>query len=390
MIPYGKHHLDEDDIQAVLAVLHSDYLTQGPTVEYFENAVADYTGARFAVAVSSGTAALHLAALALEPAPDSAFITSPITFVASANAGRYADCRVLFADIEPHTANMSPAALNELVTSKQDVSAIIPVHFGGLPCRMTEIKSIADEKGIPIIEDAAHALGARYEDGSMVGSCRYSAMTVLSFHPVKAIACGEGGMITTNDEMLYRKLLRLRSHGINKADDPFQISDQAQTGDVKNPWYYEMQELGFNYRLTDLHSALGLSQVKKLDQFIAKRRALANRYDEFFSGATNCQPLQRGLRERSGNHLYVLAINFKNLGCSRAELMLTLREKGIGSQVHYIPVPCHPYYKNLGHDPAEYPNAMKYYEAALSIPLFVDLDDKSQALVCSTFEELVG
>jgi len=148
--------------------------------------------------------------------------------------------------------------------------------------------------------------------------------------------------------------------------------------------------LGFNYRLTDLHSALGLSQVKKLDQFIAKRRALANRYDEFFSGATNCQPLQRGLRERSGNHLYVLAINFKNLGCSRAELMLTLREKGIGSQVHYIPVPCHPYYRNLGHDPAEYPNAMKYYEAALSIPLFVDLDDKSQALVCSTFEELVG
>lgn len=390
LIPYGKHHVDEEDINAVLDVLRSNYLTQGPMVEKFEQAIANYTGAKYAVAVSNGTAALHLAALAVNPEAGTSFVTSPITFVASANAAKYAGCNVGFADIDSNTANMSPGALEELIAGGSRVSAIIPVHFGGLPCKMADIAAVADEVDIPVIEDAAHALGASYEDGSKVGSCRHSLMTVFSFHPVKAIACGEGGLVTTNDESVYRKLLRLRSHGINKADDPFLIASQAQTSGFTNPWYYEMQELGFNYRLTDIQSALGLSQMKKLDKFVARRKLLAEKYDAIFSGFSHCRPVQSGLRNRSGNHLYVIDIDFDSLDTNRAELMTDLRERGIGSQVHYIPVPCHPYYRNQGHDPALYPNAMKYYQGALSIPLFVDLDEEGQTRVCEALQELVG
>ena len=390
MIPYGKHHIDEDDIQAVVDVLRSGALTQGPVVEAFERAIAEYVGANYAVAVSSGTAALHLAALIAGVGPDKPLITSPITFVASANAALYAGGSVAFADIEPQTVNMSPMALRDALEKHPATRAVIPVHFAGLPCDMPTIKSLADDAGAEVIEDAAHALGASYPDGRRVGCCAYSHMTIFSFHPVKAIAAGEGGMITTNDESTYRKLLRLRSHGINKLDDPFQLPEQAQTNGVRNPWYYEMQELGFHYRITDLQCGLALSQLRKLDRFIARRRLLADRYDKSWSGMRNCRPAQTTGRDQSGHHLYVLRIDFDSIGLSRAQLMQELKSREIGTQVHYIPVPAHPHFRRLGFSPADYPHAQKYYREALSIPLFYDLTDEQQDHVISVLKELVG
>jgi len=390
MIPYGKHHIDEEDIQAVVDVLRSGVLTQGPAVEAFERSVAKYVGAKYAIAVSSGTAALHLAALAAGVGPGTSLITSPITFVASANAGLYAGGRVVFADIDPNTVNMSPDALKEALVKNPDTRAVIPVHFAGLPCDMPTIKSVTDQAGAVVIEDAAHALGAQYPDGQRVGSCAYSLMTIFSFHPVKAIAAGEGGMITTNDESIYRKLLRLRSHGINKLDDPFQLPEQAETDGVRDPWYYEMQEIGFHYRITDMQCGLALSQFKKLDSFIARRIALVKRYDEAFVCMSNCQPAQAMGRDQSGHHLYVLRIDFDSIGLSRGQLMQELKSRGIGSQVHYIPVPAHPHYRRLGFKPEDYPNAQKYYQVALSIPLFYDLTDDQQEQVITAIKELVG
>lgn len=390
MIPYGKHHIDEEDIQAVVDVLRSGVLTQGPAVEAFERAVAEYVGAKYAVAVSSGTAALHLAALAAGVGPGTSLITSPITFVASANAGLYAGAQVVFADIDPDTINMSPESLKDVLEKNPDARAVIPVHFAGLPCDMPAIKALADQVGVDVIEDAAHALGATYPNGQRVGSCAYALMTIFSFHPVKAIAAGEGGMITTNDESIYRKLLRLRSHGINKLDDPLQLPEQALSEGVQNPWYYEMQELGFHYRITDMQCGLALSQFKKLEKFIARRRALVKRYDVAFAGMRHCRPAQIMGRDQSGHHLYVLRIEFDAIGLSRGQLMQELRSRGIGSQVHYIPVPANPYYRKLGHRPEDFPNAQKYYQEALSIPLFFDLTDEQQQDVISTFKELVA
>lgn len=390
MIPYGKHHIDEEDIQAVVDVLRSGILTQGPAIEAFEQAIAGYVGAQYAVAVSSGTAALHLAALAAGVGSGTSLITSPITFVASANAGLYVGGRVVFADIDPDTINMSPLALREAIVRNPDARAVIPVHFAGLPCDMPTIKSLADQAGAVVIEDAAHALGALYPDGRRVGSCAYSLMTIFSFHPVKAIAAGEGGMITTNDEPTYRKLLRLRSHGINKLNDPFQLPEQAETDGIRDPWYYEMQELGFHYRISDMQCGLALSQLKKLDRFIARRLALVKRYDEAFAGMRNCRPAQAVGRERSGHHLYVLQIDFDSIGLNRGKLMQELKSRGIGSQVHYIPVPAHPHYRRLGFSPEDYPNAQKYYQKTLSIPLFYDLSDNQQEQVISSIKELAG
>lgn len=387
MIPYGRHHIDEKDIQAVVDVLRSGALTQGPAIEEFENAIAEYTGAKFAVAVSSGTAALHLAALAAGVGPGNALVTSPITFVASANAGMYAGGRILFADIDPATVNMSPGALNEVLQHNHDVRAVIPVHFAGLPCDMPAIKAAADKAGAVVIEDAAHALGATYPSGKRVGSCEHSLMTIFSFHPVKAIAAGEGGMITTNDERVYRQLLRLRSHGINKLDDPLQCPEQAFTNGVRDPWYYEMQELGFHYRISDIQAALALSQLKKLDQFMERRRHLVQRYDQAFADLTLVTPAQSTGRGLSGHHLYVIRVDSTGR-LNRGQLMLQLKQHGIGSQVHYIPVPAQPYYRRLGHSPALYPEAVRYYNEALSIPLFFDLTDRLQDQVISAIREL--
>jgi len=390
-IPYGRHHIDEDDIQAVVDVLRGGDITQGPMVETFEREIAKYVGAKFAVAVSSGTSALHIAAVVAGVGPGTSLITTPMTFIASANAALYAGGSPLFADIDPDTLNMSPDSLQDVLHNSSNVRAIVPVHFAGLPCDMPAIKKQADKAGAVVIEDAAHALGGQYPDGTRIGCCAHSLMTVFSFHPVKAIAAGEGGAITTNDDKTYHKLLRLRSHGINKLDDPFQFPEQAfEESKIANPWYYEMQDLGFNYRITDIQCGLALSQLKKLDRFIERRRELVKVYDKAFSKFINCRPAQSTGRDSSGHHLYVLRIDYKSVGSTRAQLIQELKSRQILCQVHYIPVPAHPYYRELGFDPEDYPMAKKYYQEALSIPLFYDLKDEQQEYVISVMKLLIS
>jgi len=389
-IPYGKHHVDSSDIEAVVDILENKFLTQGPTIEAFENTIADYVGAKYAVAVSSGTAALHLCALAAGIELGRVLITTPVTFVASANAALYAGGQVAFADIDPASINMSPDRLAEIVSDNTGTQAVVPVHFAGLPCDMPAIEKAAAQTGAVIIEDASHALGSLYPDGKRVGCCASSDMTVFSFHPVKAIAAGEGGMITTNDEKIYRQLIRLRSHGINKLDDKFQLPEQSGSNGVQYPWYYEMQELGFNYRITDIQCALALSQFKKLDRFVARRRELVRNYDAVFSEMEFCRPAQLKGIEQSSHHLYVLRIDFDGANTNREELMLQLREKNIGTQVHYIPIPVQPYYQRLGFKPDDYTNAQAYYREALSIPLYYDLTDEQQQYVIMAIQDLLS
>jgi UDP-4-amino-4,6-dideoxy-N-acetyl-beta-L-altrosamine transaminase len=389
VIPYGRHHIDEADIAAVVEVLRGGYLTQGPKIAEFERAVADYVGARYAVAVSSGTAALHLACMAANVQSGEVVVTSPITFVASSNCALYVGARPVFADIDPVTLNLSAESLKEVGQREAKIKAVIPVHFAGLPCDMNAIRATAETLGAVIIEDAAHALGASYPDGGKVGNCANSLMTVFSFHPVKAIAAGEGGMITTNDEAIYRHLLRLRSHGINKGNDPLLNPDAAQEGGDPNLWYYEMQDLGLNYRITDIQSALALSQLGKLDKFILRRRELALRYDTALAGMTALKPAQPTGREISAHHLYPVRIDYRQAGLTRTQLMGCLRERGIGTQVHYIPVYLHPYYRHLGCPSGACPTAAAYYGEALSLPLFFSLSDSSQDKVVSALKELL-
>jgi UDP-4-amino-4,6-dideoxy-N-acetyl-beta-L-altrosamine transaminase len=359
-------------------------------VEAFEEAIARYVGVKYAVAVASGTAGLHLAAIAAGVGPGRALVTSPITFVASSNAALYAGGHPLFADIDPSTVNLSPVALAELLSRHHDVRAVVPVHFAGLPCDMPRIRAAAEDAGAVVIEDAAHALGARYPTGERVGSCAYSLMTVFSFHPVKAIAAGEGGMVTTNDERIYRRLLRLRSHGITKLDDPFEHPEQAAADGIPNPWYYEMQELGYHFRITDIQCALAVSQVRRLDEFLTRRRSLVSAYDTAFADHPHVRPAQCGGRDLSGHHLYVIRVNFDEAGITRGDLMRSLKARGIGTQVHYIPVPAHPVYRRLGLRPEDYPAAQHYYHEALTIPLYYDLTDAEQRFVIDTIRELVA
>tara|TARA_B100000427_G_C15520008_1_gene599897 strand:- start:9328 stop:10509 length:1182 start_codon:yes stop_codon:yes gene_type:complete len=387
IIPYGKHFLDEEDIEAVVEVLRTKNLTQGEEVDKFEEAVAKYVGAKYAVAVSSWTAGLHIACLAAGVQTDDEVLTSPITFVSSANCAVFCGAKPVFSDIDNESLNLCPSKLRDSLSKLSNTKVIIPVHYAGAPCDMKSIKEIADKSGTLIIEDAAHALGSRYEDGSMVGSCKYSDMTGFSFHPVKSIAAGEGGMITTNNYDLYKKLLRLRSHGINKLDDSFLIQDQATTGDIDNPWYYEMQDLGYNYRITDIQCALGRSQLKKLDKFIGRRRQLVSRYDAAFEGSEKINPTQIQFRSSSSHHLYVVRINFKKTNINRAQLMNELKQEGILTQVHYIPVTSHPFYKELGFDTRQYPNSLNFYEEALSLPLYYSLTDQQQDSVINTIKE---
>ena len=389
MIPYGKHHIDQEDINAVIKVLKSDNLTQGPLIAAFEKEISNYVGAKYSVAVTSCTAGLHLASIASQMNEGKVLLTSPITFVSTANSSLFCGAETIFADIDSSTINISIDNIKKVIL-KNKVHAIAPVHFGGLPCDIKKIKEVADQVGAIIYEDAAHAFGATYQDGSKVGSCKYSDMTIFSFHPVKSLATGEGGAITTNNKKIYEKLIRLRNHGLEKNQENFQLKKNSFTNNLNNPWYYEMQELGYNYRITDIQCALGLSQLKKIDKFIKRRRELAKKYDSAFDNLKNCESIQKNMRDFSSNHLYILKINFEKLGKTRADLMKEFKRAEIITQVHYIPVIEHPYFQKKNYKSGDFPNSYNYYNSALSIPLFYDLTDKQQSYVIDQVKKLIG
>lgn len=389
MIPYGRHSINLLDVLNVLKQLTFNSLTQGSKIAEFEERVANYVGAKFAVAVSSATAGLHLAVLALELPKDAEVVTSPISFVASSNAILYSGLKPRFIDVERETINIDVSLLQEEIEANRNIRAIIPVHFAGLPCDMERLFKLSQPRNLQIIEDAAHALGATYASGKKVGSCEYSQMTVFSFHPVKSITTGEGGMITTNSFELYKKLLRLRSHGINKLDDSFESSLLSNTEGLTNPWYYEMQELGFNYRLTEIQAALGISQLNRLDKFIEKRRFRVDWYRKSLSTFANMKPAQRSSVPSSANHIFPIRINYSNLSSSRAKLINTLKEYGVGTQVHYIPIPLQPFYKKLGYTVDRLPEAISYYNEALSLPLFPKLKKFQQRKVLRVLKKIL-
>ena len=399
IIPYSRHYIDEDDVAAVVELLRHGLLTQGPKVAEFETNVASFVGAKYAVAVSSGTAALHLASVALELGKGDEVITSPNTFVATSNSILYVGARPVFVDIEKQTLNIDIEQIEKVIVSSKNIKAIFPVHFTGLPCDMEKIKQLSDKYSLMIVEDAAHALGATYYNGSKVGNCQYSDMTILSFHPAKGIAAGEGGMITTNDEQLYKKLLFLRSHGINKGNFDFpgiSIADDSlinknnalENGELKS-WYYEMQDLGYNYRITDIQCALAISQMDKLNLFLERRKQLVNQYDQAFESAPSIMPLQTHGRDQSSHHIYVVSIDFQRIGLTRHRFMKKLANQGVGSQVHYIPVVSQPYYQDMGYDLKNYPVVEKYYQNTLSIPLYYGLSDLEQEFVISSINDLL-
>jgi UDP-4-amino-4,6-dideoxy-N-acetyl-beta-L-altrosamine transaminase len=367
-IPYGRQDISEDDITSVIAVLRSDFLTQGPKVPEFEKRVAEYTGAKFGIAVNSATSALHIACLALGVAKGDIVWTSPITFVASANAAVYCGAQVDFVDIDPRTYNLSTNALRiKLELAKKNgqlPKVVIPVHFAGQSCDMKEIHALGQEYQFQIIEDASHAIGAEYLKEN-VGSCKYSDICIFSFHPVKIITTAEGGMALTNNELLAQRMGLFRSHGITR-------EASQMLGESDGPWYYQQIELGFNYRMTELQAALGISQMNRLEQFIHERRRLAREYDSLLSSLPIQLPYQHP-DSVSAYHLYPICINEQSLGVSRKEVFEKLRAFNIGVNVHYIPVHLQPYYQKMGFKAGQFPEAEKYYSGAISIPLYVGL-----------------
>ena len=361
---YGYQYIDESDISSVLEVLRSDFLTCGPKIGECENLICSFTGAKYCVAVSNGTAGLHLAAMAAGLGAGDEAITSPITFLSSANCICFTGAKPVFADIEPDTANIDPAEIESRITGK--TKAIIPVHFAGQSCDMKRIWSIAQKRGITVIEDAAHAMGSDYED-TKVGSCKYSDMTVFSFHPVKNITTGEGGAITTNNSALYEKLLSLRSHGMHK------------DGNMRATWEYEMRELGYNYRMTDLQAALGISQLSKLGRFKKRRREIVEFYNE------NLQIDHLVEREFSNACFHLYPILTEN----RREFYFRAREKGLHLQVHYIPVHTQPYYSRFSYKLGDYPKSEAYYSKCISLPLYPSLDDGDLSEIVKRIKEIL-
>lgn len=385
MIYYGKQNINEADIAAVEAVLHSDFLTQGPAIEQFERTVADYCGAKYAVAVTNATSALHIACLAAGLGAGDVLWTSPITFTASANCARYCGADVEFVDIDDATYNMSVDVLEEKLKAARAAGKlpkmVVPVHLAGQSCDMVRIHELAQEYGFTVLEDASHAVGADYLD-TKVGSCRYSDMTVFSFHPVKIVTTGEGGMVLTNDEQLYKKLCLYRSHGITR--DP-ELMTHASDG----PWYYQQVELGFNYRMTDMQAALGTSQMTRLDEFVARRRELVARYDELLAGL----PVRTPYVMEGANpswHLYVVRVDFARVKKTKAEIFAAMRERGVVLNLHYIPVHTQPYYERLGHRPEECPVSLDYYREALTLPLYYSLTNEQQDEVVAALREVLA
>ncbi len=378
-IPYGRQHITQQDIDWVVETLQSDFLTQGPKIQEFEKAFADYVGAKYAVAITNGTAALHISCLALGVNEQSNVITTPITFAASANCVRYCGGKITFADIDPETALIDLNAVEKLLKNapKGTYQGIIPVDFAGYPVNVEKIQKLAGEYGLWIIEDACHAPGGYFTDSKnqkqFCGNGKFSDLTVFSFHPVKHITTGEGGMVTTNNEALYQKLLMFRSHGITKNPDLMHQNDGG--------WYYEMQLLGYNYRIPDINAALGLSQLKQADQGLERRRQIARRYDEAFEGKIEVLKPAAGIGH--AYHLYVIKVP------NRKQVYDSLREKGIFAQVHYIPVHCLPYYQNLGYQKGSMPHAESYYEQCLSIPMYPGITDEEVAYVIQSIQEIL-
>ena len=382
-ISYGRHCIDQKDLKSVAKALRSDYLTQGPMIEKFERAFADYCGAKYAVCVSSGTTALHLACIVAGLKKGDEAITAPITFLATPNSIIYTGAKPVFADIDYETVNIDPKQITKKISKR--TRAILPVHFGGLPCNMPEIFRISKRHELTLIEDACHALGAEYRYKGKwyrVGSCKHSDMTVFSFHPVKHITTGEGGAITTNNYNYYQRLKALRSHGVYKS---------AEIARKKGSWYYEMRELGFNYRITDFACALGLSQLKKVNKFLSRRREIASAYNKVFEGIDNIKIPFRLEDRKCSYHLYVIKIDFKKYGLSRKIFMNSLKRLGIGAQVHYIPVYSQPYYReHFPSNPNLYPNSEKYYSSAISIPIFPDMSSADMKYVTKTIIKVLS
>lgn len=376
MIPYGRQDITQADIDAVVGVLQSDFLTQGPMVPRFEQQVAQHVGASHALAVNSATSALHIACLALGLGPGDRLWTSPVTFVASANCGLYCGAEIDFVDIDPRTYNLCPKALErKLEQAEQEGTlpkVVVPVHLCGQPCDMQAIHKLALRYGFKVIEDASHAIGGKYQ-GEFIGNGRYSDITVFSFHPVKIITTAEGGMALTNDVELANKMALLRSHGITR--DP-----QLMTHEADGPWYYQQIDIGFNYRMTELQAALGISQMDRLDQYIARRHQLAARYNDLLAALPVSVPWQHA-DSYSGLHLYVITLQLGKITKTHREVFESLREQGIGVNVHYIPVHTQPYYERMGFKPEDFPLAQDYYRQAISIPMFQTMTDEQQDLV---------
>lgn len=385
MIPYGRQDITQDDIDAVVSVLTSDYLTQGPLVPRFEEAVATYCGVERAVAMNSATSALHVACMALGLGPGDRLWTTPVTFVASANCALYCGASVGFVDIDPRTGNLSVAALEKkLVAAEREHSlpkVVVPVHLGGEPCDMQAIHALSQRYGFKVIEDASHAIGGSYH-GERIGNCRYSDIVIFSFHPVKVITTAEGGMALTRDAGLARRMERLRSHGITR--EPGEMT-HAPDG----PWYYQQIELGYNYRMTELHAALGLSQMRRLDGYVDRRHAIADRYDILLADLPVATPV-RSPRNRSGLHLYVIRLQLDRLARSHSEVFRLLRESGIGVNLHYIPVHLQPWYARMGFKQGDYPEAERYYAEAISLPMFAALTDSQQDQVVAALTKALS
>lgn len=384
MIPYGHQDINQQDINAVVEVLQSDFLTQGPMVPAFEKSIMDACNAKHAVAVNSATSALHIACIALGLGKGDWLWTTPNTFVASANCGLYCGAQVDFVDIDPRTYNLSVKALEEklIIAEKEDKlpKVVIPVHFSGQPCDMADIHALSQEYGFKIIEDASHAIGGKYK-GEPIGNCRYSDITVFSFHPVKIVTTAEGGMAVTNDPRLADQLNLLRSHGITR-------DNSLMNKPADGPWYYQQIELGYNYRMTDMQAALGVSQMQRLDEYVTKRHELAERYNEMLKDLPITLPWQSE-DSYSGLHLYVIRLQLDKISKTHLEVFNGMREAGILVNLHYIPVHLQPYYQEMGFEEGQFPEAEQYYKEAISLPMFPTMTEEQQNQVVSTLKELL-